>query len=239
MQPGEIESLERSVVGGVAPREVLEIGGWLVPLDDGPIGRRKSAVPLRHDVDVSALDRIEAAFRARGLTPAFRIAEVGSLAPVREELARRGYSGRQPTVMKVGDVARLAACSARPARILERPDDAWKAVFLGDGFDPVEGALRVAALSGSPGALYGAAGETTCAVGVASVCHGWAGVHGMRTAPAQRGLGHASAILAAFGRELTARGVERVALQVEEANPARRIYRRAGLEAVWTYRYWR
>jgi GNAT superfamily N-acetyltransferase len=67
----------------------------------------------------------------------------------------------------------------------------------------------------------------------------WAGIHGMRTAPAHRGLGHASAILAALGRVARDRGVTRVFLQVEEANPARRIYRAAGFSPVWRYHYWR
>jgi GNAT superfamily N-acetyltransferase len=61
----------------------------------------------------------------------------------------------------------------------------------------------------------------------------------MRTAPAHRGKGLASAILAAMGRVAQARGVERVLLQVEEPNPARAIYRRAGFSTIWRYRYWR
>ena len=143
--------------------------------------------------------------------------------------------------MKIGDVAALAVASDAPARLLDRPDDAWTATFMGDGFDPADAIPRVANLSRSPGALYGAAGQggATCAVGVATLAHGLAGIHGMRTAPAHRGQGHAAAILGAFGRALLDREVQRVVLQVEEANPARRIYRRAGFTHVWTYRYWR
>lgn len=241
MDAAGIESLERATVEAVAPPAVLEIGGWIVPFDHGTIGRAKSAAPLRHDLDASAVDEIVAAYRARGLPPAFRIADVPAFDDVRAALARHGLSGQQPTVMKVGDVATLAAFSDAPARVLDRPDEAWAAVFLGEGFDPADGAHRVAALSRSPGAVYGAAGEggLTQAVGVASFGRGWAGIHGMRTAPAARGRGHAGAILAALGRAMRARGVDRVFLQVEEANPARRIYRRAGFAPVWTYRYWR
>ena len=131
--------------------------------------------------------------------------------------------------------------SEASARILTQPDEAWAAVFLGDGFDPIDGAHRVAVLTRSPDAAYGAAGEggATHAVGVASFGARWAGIHGMRTRPAQRGKGHASAILGALGREAAARGFSKVALQVEAANPARRIYRRAGFRELWTYRYWR
>ena len=220
-----IERLERDTVAAVAPPEVLEIGGWLVPLDDGTIGRAKSAAPLSHDIGSEALGEIEAAYRDRGLKPAFRIADIASLAPVCAELTRRGFAPEQPTIFKTGSIDKLAAFSEASARILQSPDDAWAAVFLGEGFDPADGAHRVATLTRSPGAIYGAAGESgaTQAVGVMSFGAAWAGVHGMRTAPAHRGKGLAAAILAAKGREARARGATRVFLQVEEANPARRI----------------
>jgi GNAT superfamily N-acetyltransferase len=241
VEAAEIERLERDTVAAVGPREVAEIGGWLVPLEAGTIGRAKSAVPLRHDLGAGAIAEIEAAYRDRGLPAAFRVADVPELAPVHAELAARGYEPRQPTIFKLGDVARLAAFSEASARVLARPDDAWQAVFLGEGFDPADGAYRVAALARGPASAYGAAGEggATQAVGVMSFGGTWAGIHGMRTAPAHRGQGYAGAILAALGREAQARGLARVFLQVEEQNPARRIYRRAGFEAAWRYHYWR
>jgi GNAT superfamily N-acetyltransferase len=241
VEPADVESLERATVEAVAPPQVLEIDGWLVPLDDGTIGRAKSAVPLRHDAGVEALNAIEAAYRERGLKPAFRIADLPSLGPVRAALADRGYAVQQSTVVKTGVTSRLATFSEASARILSKPDDAWAAVFLGQGFDPVDGAHRVAALSRAPDAIYAAAGEAgeTHAVGVMTFGHGWAGVHGMRTAQAHRGKGYASAILGALGRAARDRGVGRVLLDVEEANPARRIYRAAGFSAVWRYQYWR
>ena len=86
MVPGGIEALERDTVAAVAPPEVLEIGGWLVPLDNGTIGRARSAVPLRHDVGPQAIGEIVAAYLDRGLPPRFRIADVASLDAVRAEL---------------------------------------------------------------------------------------------------------------------------------------------------------
>ncbi|HZZ67498.1 MAG TPA: GNAT family N-acetyltransferase [Phenylobacterium sp.] len=241
MEAAGVAILERDTVAAVAPPELLEIGGWLVPLDDGTIGRAKSAVPLRHDVGLDALGEIEDAYRRRGLKPAFRIADVPSLAPVCAELTRRGFAPQQPTIFKTGSVSRLAAFSDAPARVLETPDAAWAGVFLGDGFDPVDGVHRVAALTRSPGAIYGAAGQggATHAVGVMSFGVQWVGIHGMRTAPAHRGHGHAGAILAALGRAALGRGRTQVFLQVEEANPARRIYRAAGFAPIWRYHYWR
>lgn len=241
MNPAEIETLERDTVAAVAPPQTLEIGDWLAPLDNGTIGRAKSAVPLRHDIGPEAIGEVVDAYRSRGLEPGFRIADVGSLEAVQNELARRRFTPRQPAVFKTGTTSELAAFSKASANILAAPDAAWGAVFLGEGFDAADGAHRIAALTRSPEAIYGSAGEggETRAVGVMSFGVSWAGIHGMRTAPAHRGKGYAGAILAALGRAALARGFERVFLQVEDANPARRIYRRAGFTPVWRYHYWR
>jgi len=198
-------------------------------------------VPLRHDLGPGAIADVEAAFTGRGLPPAFRVAEVPQLAPVRAELAARGYQPCDATIFKVGDVSRLAEVSDTCGRVLDKPDDAWAGVFLGDGFDPADGAYRMEAL-GRAATAYGAAGEgeATRAVGVVSFGAAWAGVHGMRTAPAHRGKGHAAAVLAALGRAAEARGLGRIYLQVLEANDtARRLYRRAGFTPAWRYHYWR
>lgn len=237
----EIESIERATVAAVAPPEVVEIGPWLVPLDDGTIGRGKSAVPLRHDVDASDLDAVERAYRDRNLKPAFRLAEAAGLKAVTAEVARRGYHSEQPTLLMVAPAQRVAELAAPFADLLDHPDEAWGKVFLGEGFDPVDGAHRVKRLTESPDALYGAVreGGRTVAVGVVSFGYGWAGVHGMRTTLERRGAGLASRLIALFGAAAQARQVDRVFLQVEEGNPAQNLYRRAGFEEVYRYRYWR
>jgi GNAT superfamily N-acetyltransferase len=241
VDPAGVEALERDTVAAVAPSEVLEIGGWLVPLDNGPIGRARSAVPLRHDIGPEAIGEIVAAYLDRGLPPRFRTADVASLDTVRAELARRGFSAEQPTIFKIGSSADMTRLSDGAAMLLSEPSEAWAAVFLGEGFDAAADARRIAALTRSPDAVYAAAGEGAeiQAVGVMSFGAAWAGVHGMRTAPAHRGKGLASRILATLGAAAQARNVERVFLQVEEANPARRIYRRAGFTPIWRYHYWR
>ena len=241
MKPHDIESLERATVEGVAPAKVVEIGGWLVPLDDGAIGRARSAVPLRHDLDASALSEIEAAYWTEGLTPAFRVADKPGLRAVRDALATRGYVTDKPTVVEIGDVDRLARLRDTPGDLLNEPDVDWGAVFLGEGFDPEDGASRVAALTRSPDAMYGRVREDgrTVAVGCVTFGHGWAGIHGMRTDAERRGRGLASQVLAALGRATQARGITRVFLQVEEGNKdARSLYRKAGFQPAWPYRYW-
>lgn len=241
LSAADIESLERATVAAVAPPEVAEIGPWLAPFDDGTIGRAKSAVPLTHETDASHLDAIEAAYRQRGLKAEFRLAEVPGLKSVTAEVARRGYHSEQPTLVMVAPAAKVAEIAAPFADLLDHPDDAWGQVFLGEGFDPVDGAHRVKRLTESPDALYGAVreGGRTMAVGVVTFGYGWAGVHGMRTSIDRRGAGLASRLLALFGAAAQARQVDRISLQVLEDNPAQNLYRRAGFEEVWRYRYWR
>ena len=61
----------------------------------------------------------------------------------------------------------------------------------------------------------------------------------MRTLPAWRGRGYATAILAALARAAQQRGVTQVFLQVDEANvTARSLYARCGFATAWTYAYW-
>lgn len=242
LAPSDIDGLERAIVASVAPERAVEVAGWLVPLDDGVIGRAKSAVPLSHaHGDPAAIADIEATYAEAGLPPAFRLADVPGLADVEAELRRRGYAAHLATVMKLGTSAGLAALSDDPAELTERPDAAWVAAFTGAGFDPEEGASRVRNLSRSPGVAFAQVRQAgrTVAVGVGSFNGGWVGVHGMRTAPDQRRQGHASRILAAIGREAQARGMDRAVLDVVEDNPARSLYRAAGFAYAWRYRYWR
>lgn len=239
-----VEAIERATVGAVAPREALEIGGWLVALDPGTIRRAGSAVPLSHDIesDRAILDAIEAAYAERGLAPAFRIADAPGLQGVREELTRRGYRAEQPTLVKIGAPAgMIAAARGEPAAVASAPDAGWARVFTSEGFDPADGASRVAALTRSPDAVYGgvAEGDLTLAVGVAAFGHGWASVHGMRTDKARRGEGLAGRVLAGLAHAAQARGIEQVFLQVEEGNEgARSLYRRCGFQRAWRYFYW-
>lgn len=240
----EVEAIERATLAAVAPPQVLELGGWLAAFDGGTIGRSRSAVPLRHDlrVDEDILDRLEAAFDDNGVDPRFRVADGEGLADVHAALAARGYAATQATLVKTGAASGLAALSARPAETNSRPDEAWRAVFLGEGFDQVDGAFRAKALTRGQDAVYAQVrdGGRTVAVGVAAFSFGWASVHGMRTEKARRGEGLAGRVLAGLAQAALARGVERVFLQVEEANaPARALYRRAGLAPRWRYHYWR
>lgn len=237
----DVEGIERATLEAVSPDAVVEMPDWLVALDPGTISRARSAAPLRHDLGPERLDDIEALYAQAGLPAAFRLSDAPGLDAVRVELTRRGYRSEWATVVKLGEVAAMAALSDAPAEVAESPDEAWGQVFLGEGFDPVDGACRVRALGRANGSVFASVREEgrALAVGVASFSHGWASIHGMRTEMAHRGKGLAGRVLAGLARAAEARGIARVFLQVEEGNaPARALYRRAGFAPAWRYWYW-
>lgn len=239
-----IADLERATLDAVAPPKVLAIDGWLLPFDNSTIGRAKSAVPLRHaNLDATQVADIEALYAERGLPAAFRVADVPGLANIHTELQRSGYRAEQPTLVQVGTVQQMRQiCRADPAKVSTTPTPAWSAVYLAEGFDPVDGAHRIQALSRGRHVVYASVLEAgqPVAAGTASLSQGWASIHGMRTVPAQRGRGLAARILGGLADTAIQRGLERVFLQVEEGNTAAlALYARAGFTTAWRYHYWR
>ncbi len=241
----DIEAIERATVAAVAPDVTEEIDGWLLPFAEGTVKRAKSAVPLhRSPVAPATLDRIQDRCDARQVAPALRLADAACFEGLRAELERRHYVADSPTCVQVGSAARmrrLVAPDGPLADVDSAPDGAWAALFLGEGFDPVDGAHRVRMLSRAQGTLFASVrdGGRTVAAGAMAFGHGWASVHGMRTDQALRGRGLAGRVLAGLAQAALARGFERVFLQVDAHNaPALALYRRAGFETQWTYSYW-
>ncbi|MBS0453093.1 MAG: GNAT family N-acetyltransferase [Proteobacteria bacterium] len=244
----DIEAIERATLDAVAPQwvEALDDEAWLLPMDHGTIGRARSAVPLRHEAPRTApghlLERMEARYAARGLPTQLRVAHTPCFDALADALAARGYESGKPTLTQTGTSrAMLVLGAGAPAEVDAAPDAAWAQVFLGPGFDPVDGASRVQALSRAGGNLFASVRESgsTLAAGAISFSHGWASVHGMRTVQSARGRGLAGRVLAGLAQAALYRGFERVFLQVEAGNaPALALYRRAGFTTAWTYRYW-
>lgn len=246
----DIEAIERATLAAVAPQDVDEMPGWLLPFDAGTVGRAHSAVPLRHDVSIHAADiaTIVSRYRARGLRPSLRVAGLPALAHLDAALIEQGLKPTQPTLTCVARVADLldATRSIAPAEVLPSPSPAWSQVYLGEGFDAVDGASRVHALSRASGSLYAHSVDPhsnpaqVVATGVGSYGHGWLGIHGMRTLPTHRRQGHASRILRALALQAEVRGLKSAYLQVEDGNQsALRLYESLGFTMVWRYIYWR
>lgn len=246
MEAAEVARLERATVAALAPRQVVEADGWILALDPGPMGRARSAAPLSHEPSPGLTPGLAGAYVAAGLLPAFRLPDLPQFEAVRRQLEAEGYRASEPTWAMTADPATVSRYRgldpvAPGVVLLEAPDADWSAVFCGPGFDAEEGARRVAQLARSPGAMFGAVREAgrTLAVGVLSRAGGLGGVHGLRTAPDQRGRGHAGRLLAAFGRQTGDWELPGIFLQVEADNPARSLYRSAGFRDLWRYTYWR
>ena len=239
----DVESLERATLAAVPPRAQEELDGWLLGLDPGTVGRSHSAAPLRHAQPAADMAAIETRYAAHGLPAVLRIPVVPAFGPLHRQLAARGYGMSKPTLVQVGTVAGLAGLGEDNGVELARsPGDGWAQVFLGEGFDPVDGASRLDILRRAQDSVFAsiAVDDRVAAVGSACFSHGWCGVHGMRTAPAMRGRGMAARILAALAAEAARRGIARSYLQVEEGNDkAQALYRRAGFATAWAYAYWK
>jgi ribosomal protein S18 acetylase RimI-like enzyme len=222
---------------------VQEIDGWLLPFDNSTIGRAKSAVPVRHHhIEAAQLQAIESLYATRGLQAAFRVADVAGLANVRAELTRLGYVAKQATLVQIGTVAQMRSiCLETPAQVDDAATPTWAAVYVAEGFDPVDGAHRVQALSRGRHVVFASIQESEqpIAAGTASLSQGWASIHGMRTVVQARGRGMASRVLAGLADTARQRHLSRVFLQVEEDNaPALALYGRAGFSTAWRYHYW-
>lgn len=240
----DIADLERATLYAVAPHALETLPGWLLPFDTSTIGRAKSAVPLSHQLqDADIVQTIADRYAVHGLSAAFRVANLPALANLHHALQRMGYQPEQPTLVQIGSARRMQEVFGKgTANVTPRPTAAWADVYLAPGFDPVDGAHRVQALSRSKHVVYtGLADEQgPAAAGTAAFSHEWASIHGMRTVLRRRGQGLAGHILAALAQEAIARGLDRVFLQVQEDNEsALALYQRAGFTTAWRYHYWR
>jgi N-acetylglutamate synthase len=246
MDSTDIANIERATVTAVSPKAVEELPGWLLPFNSGTVGRAISAVPLSHDFQLDAASlvaQIEARYAAHGLKAAFRLPDVASFVPLRQYLTALGYRKEQPTLVQVGSAELMRTMADKlTADVEEKPDAAWAQLFLGEGFDPVDGAHRVALLSRAKGTAFASLRQNgeTVAGGAGNFSHGWASVHGMRTALAHRGQGLAKQVLASLAQTALGRGFDNVFLQVEEENvSANALYKKAGFQTAWRYAYWR
>jgi N-acetylglutamate synthase len=243
-----VEAIERATLAAVCPEVIEVIDGWLLPMDSGSIGRAKSAVPLHHEALSAAeaeslVSSVEDIYQSCGHKAVFRLPWHGNLDPLHKVLSARGYRPSQPTWVQTGSVAAMRSVTLEaPADVDDAPDKAWAQLFLGEGFDPVDGAHRIRNLSRSKSNVYASLRESghTLAGGAASFAHGWASVHGMRTHAAERGKGLAGRVLAGLAGAAKRRGFTRVFLQVEADNPtAQALHQRAGFTTAWIYAYWK
>ncbi|RYY49902.1 MAG: GNAT family N-acetyltransferase, partial [Comamonadaceae bacterium] len=121
----DVAALERATYAAVPPRQLLELPGWLVGLDDGTVGRAHSAVPLRHDATaVNGIDAVLEAFASAGREPVVRVPSTASLEAVRARLEAAGLRAGKPTLVMSGSSAGLASLASHwPLELSREPGD--------------------------------------------------------------------------------------------------------------------
>jgi N-acetylglutamate synthase len=224
-------------------RERARLGGWRLNASSGHSLRINACWPLAtpdRDPD-EAIAAVEAWYAARGLPSRFKLTDgVSASEDLAERLAARGYHAGKDTLVMAGP----AKGEGDPVvRISSMPDATFETVFTATAGDPEDGRERIEALGRIPAPACFARLDVDgapAAIGVAALGGGFAGVFGMRTAPAHRRKGLARRVLRTLLAEARQGGVERAWLQVEADNAAAiALYADEGFEPAYRYRYWR
>jgi len=235
--------LEPIAARGWPAAESAELGGWRLHASAGQSGRINTCWPL--DAPDRSVEQAIAAtedwYARRGMTPRFKIIE-GFSHPLdlAEQLVERGYAPRTPTLTMVGPLAgEIDPAATAP----DEPEAAFRQVFADPAFgDDADARERMEALERVPRPRAFAAirvGGAPAAVGVCAIEADWAGIMGMRTAPAFRRRGLARRIFRTLTAVAAAAGAQRGYLQVEQGNAsAIALYEAEGFASKYLYRYW-
>ena len=242
--PVEPRVLEPIAARGWRAAESAGLGGWRLFASAGQSGRINSCWPIEPPDRPApeAISAVEAWYAARGLPSRFKIAGSRAEPPDLEaRLAARGYAPGEATLTMTGPLAG----AADPGIVIETsPGDAYRRVFADPSFgDDTDARERLDALERMPSPRAFAlvlVDDAPAAIGACVVDGDWAGVIGMRTAPAHRRQRLARRVFLALADFARRSGAGQGYLQVEARNdPAVALYRSAGFETAYEYRYWR
>lgn len=210
----------------------------------GAIGRLNAAAPLARGGDPlpAKIARAEAFAESHGIAPCFRVVDALADRDTIQALKDAGYVPEDDPVLIMA-LPMPARPPAPPLQIVASPSLSapWRAVFEGEGFDKADSAARAETYARAPGMAFltGFRGTEAVAAGLAAPFGGLVGVHGMRTARGARGLGYASAIIAAIAAN-AGDNAAALFLHVSASNTnAAALYQRLGFRQIGSYAYWR
>ena len=225
------------------PLETAEVDGWTLGFAGGFTRRANSVLPTRAPAEPeAALERVEAAYAARGLPTVVRVDADAQPPDLDRVLAARGYASVATTLVMVGTPDLGEGIDVvGTVDVAEVPDDDWLAGWLdvkaaGRG---VDASVARAVVTGSP-ALYLTARDESGVVGVAraGLSGQWVGLSCLMVAPRARRRGVARSLSACALAAAEARAASRVFLQVEASNRAAvSLYESLGLTVADTYHY--
>jgi N-acetylglutamate synthase len=233
-------------------------GAWRARFSRGFSNRANSATPLGGLAGGSGrIDAIEAAYRAEGIRPCFRLRDDPECMRAEAALLARGYEFTHPTLVKTVDLARaLANLGRSPAVPDADPEleftsgfgEGWVRAYAALNQRPAEAdeywrtlsAVRVSArtLIVRSGGRAVAAGSAIIDLSAAQERAGpWAGFYDLAVEASLRGRGLGRLALSALIADSAGSGIERGYLAVMEGNQAALgLYASAGFRDL--YRYW-
>lgn len=231
---------------GWAAPERERVFGWEARFASGVTKRANSAWDPSGDgsatVSGEALDAVETAYRARGLTPTFQLTSAEGAA--QRLLIGRGYRVVDETLVLAASVSASPSTSAsdRDVVIAEEPAGDWLAVWWAvDGRGDADDLAVIRQIMMGTPALYASLRVSGAVVAVArlALVGSWGGLYCVATLPEFRRRGFGARVVGALLAAGARRGVTDAWLQVLAGNGAAiTLYsERFGFAAAERYRY--
>jgi GNAT superfamily N-acetyltransferase len=236
--------LEDAGLTSSQPPQQAIYDGWLLRYSPGKAKRARSVNAMAAGMRPLAekLPHVEAFYRRAGLPCVYRVTPFTQPAGLDAALAAAGYvAGEESRVMSL-ELASRAQPSCLPPAFTELGLPEFADVVARLRGSPANQAAaerqRLAQLALPSRCLVVQERGEPVACGCIVVDGEMAGIFNMVTAPAQRGRGHATAIVAQLLQHAAATGVRWMYLQVDAANAsARHVYGKFGFRDRYAYWY--
>lgn len=239
--PGPHQAEVMAALEATWPAAALRRQGPFTLRDGGGGGKRVSAATAEGPPDAAAIRAAEAAMRAAGQRPLFRLRP--ALCPwdaaLDDVLAARGYEMLDPTLFMVAPVARLIASDLPALRQfpiwppLEIQRQIWAEAGIGAGRQAI-----MARVAGPKTALLARIDDRPAGVAFVACSGAVAMLHAMETLPRLRRKGAARGLMHGAADWAAAQGAEWLALAVTRANaPARALYAAMGMAELGGYHH--